>query len=64
MRIALVAGEITVKTAQAIRDYASPQPLFASGTQVAAHGVREIHNPGPGASRAMDKIKRSRADLT
>ncbi|GAA2239757.1 DUF6283 family protein [Streptomyces nogalater] len=64
LRVATIAGEIAVETAQAIRDYTSPVPLFASGAEAAVHGMREILNPGPDARRAIDKISRTRTDLT
>lgn len=64
LRIAVVAGEISVETANRIRDYVSPVPLFASGTEAAAHGVREIRAPGRDACTAMDKISSRRRNLT
>jgi hypothetical protein len=63
LRFGTVTGEITVETAEAIRDYVSPVPLFASGAEAAAHGMREIHNPGPEAREAIRKIDRIRTDL-
>ena len=63
LRVAAHSGSITPETAQAIRDYVSPVPLFASGAEAAAHGVREIRSPGPDARRAIEKIRRNRADL-
>lgn len=63
LRVAVSSGEITVDTADAIRDYISPVPLFASGAEAAAHGVRELHQPGVAARDAMAKITRVRADL-
>ena len=64
LRIAVSAEEITAETADAIRDYVSPTPLFASGVEAAAHGVREICTPGPDACTAINKISRRRADIT
>lgn len=64
LRVAVSSGEITVETADDIRDYVSPVPLFASGTEAAAHGVREIRNPGSDACATIGKIARRRADLT
>jgi hypothetical protein len=64
LRVGVSAGEITVATADAIRDYVSPVPLFGSGAEAAAHGLREIHRPGVAACTAMDKITRVRADIT
>ncbi|MGW4178654.1 DUF6283 family protein [Streptomyces rubiginosohelvolus] len=64
LRIASLAGQITAETAEAIRGYISPVGLFVSGAQAAAHGLRELLNPGPKARRAIDKLRRTRADLT
>lgn len=63
LRMAVSSGEITVDTADAIRDYVSPVPLFASGAEAAAHGMREVHRPGVAACTAMTKITRTRSDL-
>ncbi|MEU5242220.1 DUF6283 family protein [Streptomyces lydicus] len=64
VRVAASMGEITVDTAEAIRDYVSPVPLFATGAEAAAHGMREILTPGPEARRAIQKICRTRSNLT
>ncbi|MFE4309140.1 DUF6283 family protein [Streptomyces sp. NPDC056891] len=64
LRLAQAFGQISPETARAIRDYVSPVPLFASGAEAAAHGTREIHNPGPDARHAIDKLRRTRSDLT
>lgn len=37
-------------------DYVSPVPLFASGAEAAAHGMRDIAAPGPRARRAITKL--------
>lgn len=64
LRVAVASGEITVEAADAIRDYVSPVPLFASGAEAAAHGVREIRSPGPDACTTIGKISRHRSDIT
>lgn len=63
LRVALASGEITVETVEATRDYTSPVPLFVSGAEAAAHGVREVHRPGSAARSAIAKISRTRTDL-
>lgn len=63
LRVAVASGEITVTVADAVRDYVSPVPLFASGAEAAAHGMREIHRPGAAACTAMAKIGRVRNHL-
>jgi hypothetical protein len=64
LRMAVVAGEVSVEDAQAVADYVSPVPLFASGAEAAAHGLREIETPGAEAVEAIRKIERVRTDLT
>jgi len=39
-----------------VHDYVSPVPLFASGAEAAAHGMRDIDAPGPRARRAITKL--------
>ncbi|MFF7198271.1 DUF6283 family protein [Streptomyces sp. NPDC008079] len=64
LRVALIISrEITPETERAIREYESPVPLFASGAEAAAHGMRELENPGPQARREIEKIQRIRTDL-
>lgn len=63
LRVAVAQGEITVQTAEAIRDYTSPVPLFASGAEAAAHGRRDLLTPGPEAHHSMDKIVRIRPEV-
>lgn len=64
VRVALASGEITVETAEALVDYVSPVPLFASGAEAAAHGMREVEAPGAEAAEVIEKIRRVRSDLT
>ena len=45
----------------AVLGYVSPVPLFASGAEAAAHGMREIGSPGAGARSAVDSLLRLRA---
>ncbi|MER5617692.1 DUF6283 family protein [Streptomyces sp. NPDC002215] len=63
VRVASITGEITAETTEAIRNYTSPVPLFASGAEAAAHGMRDLHTPGPEALHAMAKINLTRTDL-
>lgn len=64
LRIASASREMTAEDVEATADYASPVPLFATGAEAAAHGMRDIDNPGPEACAAIDKISRTRSDLT
>lgn len=63
LRVGTLTGEVSVETAEVIRDYVSPVPLFSSGAEAAEHGMREIDFPGPEALAAMDKIERIRSDV-
>lgn len=56
--------EVTPETAEAIYDYVSPVPLFASGAEAAAHGRSGIDDPDIDAVLAIRKIERRRTDLT
>lgn len=60
LRVGVLTGSMTVETAEAIRDYVSPVPLFASGTEAAVHGMREVCRPSADAHAAMAKISRVR----
>lgn len=63
LRIAVLAQTMTPEQAQAVRDYTSPVPLFASGRQAAEHGLAEIDHPGERARAAITKLDRVRRDL-
>ncbi len=63
-RIALIEGRIDPATFQAITAYTSPVPLFATGTQAAAHGRKDIDLPGEDAENAMTKISRNRNSIS
>ena len=45
----------------AVLGYSSPVPLFPSGAEAAAHGMRDIENPSPAARAMIAKITRVRA---
>ena len=40
--------------------YKSPVPVFSSGREAAAHGMKDVNNPGPAANRTMDTLVRKR----
>lgn len=42
-------------------DYKTDVPLFASGAEAAAHGVRDIEEPSEAAHRTMNRLLRKRA---
>lgn len=63
LRIAVTDGLITHETAEITVEYSTSVPLFASGAAAAAHGLRDIENPGPAASLVAAKIRRVRKDI-
>lgn len=63
LRLGVLDGRIDPTTHQAVVDYASPVPLFASGGEAAAHGQAGIDQPADEAERLMTKISRTRGDL-
>lgn len=63
LRIARLDGRIDATTHQAVAEYTSPIPLFASGDEAAAHGQADIELPSKEAVRLIAKISRSRGDL-
>ncbi|MEU7480522.1 DUF6283 family protein [Lentzea sp. NPDC042327] len=63
LRLAVLEGQISLETAETTRDYRSPVPLFGSGKEAAAHGMRDIEAPGDRARRASEKIVRARSDI-
>jgi hypothetical protein len=62
LRVAVAEGLMTPQTAQAVRNYTSPVPLFASGAEAVEHGLREIDDPGPQARAAIAKFERIRGE--
>jgi hypothetical protein len=44
----------------AVYGYVSPVPLFASGAEAAAHGMRDLPAPGPEARRKIKQLLRAR----
>ncbi|WP_405137577.1 DUF6283 family protein [Nocardia sp. NBC_01388] len=63
VRIGVMDQTLSIETAEAIRDYTSPVPLFGSGNEAAKAGMAEIAQPGPEAEAAIVKITRRRQDL-
>lgn len=58
LRLAGIRPNLSVATAEAIRDYRSPVPLHPSGAAAAAHGLAELEAPGPAADEARMKLFR------
>ncbi len=63
LRLAAAQGRISPETHQAAVGYLSPVPLFASGTEAAAHGLTDLDHPGPQARRLLAKLGRVRSGL-
>lgn len=60
LALRMAAGDVDV---EAVLDYVSPVPLFASGAEAAEHGKREIHSPGEAARRKVRGLLRARSLL-
>jgi len=60
LRLAAASGAIAPPDVEAVREYRSPVPLFASGREAAAHGLAELESPGPEARRAIKKLSARR----
>jgi hypothetical protein len=58
LRIACSTERITPEDMDAIRDYTTTTPLFASGAEAAAHGMEEVFTPGEDAAKVIRKLKR------
>lgn len=60
IRIGVLSDRIDPDDLDAIFDYESPVPLFASGAEAAAHGMAEVQAPSPEAGRVITKLNRKR----
>lgn len=47
----------------AILNYHTDVPLFGSGAEAAAHGIRELENPGPAARKKAEQLIKMRRNL-
>lgn len=63
LRFAVISGRLSGDDYEAVVDYVSPVPLFASGAEAAEHGRAEIETPGVRAVEAIGKIRRVRTNL-
>lgn len=59
LRIGVATGEVP---REAMR-YHTTVSTFATGTEAATHGLRDIEEPGPAARALMAKIAATRADV-
>lgn len=60
LRIALVAGWITIDTFKACLNYVTKVPVFASGAEAAAHGLRDYDNPDERTLRIRHKLVKTK----
>lgn len=56
LMIAYFSGRISESDTEAAVNYVSPIPLFASGAEAAAHGMRDIDNPSAETQRVADQM--------
>lgn len=52
----LLALRLDPKVDASVFDYETDVPVFKSGAEARAHGLRDLENPGPKAERLMDKL--------
>jgi len=60
VRIGSATGVLDEDDLDAVLDYQSPVPLFASGAEAAAHGLRDLRTPGADAVRTIQRLARGR----
>lgn len=58
LRLACMTGAMSREVADAVIDYRSPVPLFSSGGAAAAHGMRDVEEPGAEALAMMRTLVR------
>lgn len=63
LRIAGSVGSMTREDVRASMRYTTKVPLFDSGSEAAAHGMRDIEEPGEQASEMIQKIVGRRPDV-
>lgn len=56
VRIAILAGHLAESDMDAVLDYTTTVPLFASGQEAHDHGMAELDAPGPKAGKIIDKL--------
>jgi hypothetical protein len=58
LRFAGLLDVLPREVAEQVIEYVSPVPLFPSGAAAAAHGMRDIDEPGPAAQALMADLVR------
>jgi hypothetical protein len=59
LRLEVAMGQVD----PSVLDYGTPTPVFGSGEEACAHGVKDIEHPGKKARALVRKISASRADV-
>ena len=57
-RLLARSGALADEEVEAVLDYTTDVPLFASGAEAAAHGLRELEAPGADARRVIGRLRR------
>lgn len=57
LRMAVLAGLVPAHEVDAILDYETDVPLFASGAEAAEHGLADLHRPSPKARKTIEKLE-------
>jgi hypothetical protein len=60
VRIGVSTGSLSEEVLDAVLDYSTEVPLFASGQEAAEHGLAGVEAPPPEAHQAMAKVLRRR----
>ena len=60
LRLAASSGAMDAAEVAAAMDYTSPVELWPTGADAAAHGLRDITDPGPAAQALIEKIRTRR----
>lgn len=58
LRVAVGVGNIHAEDLDAIFDYTTDVPVFASGEDACIHGMRDIEHPGREAKDAIRRLRR------
>lgn len=60
LRFAAADRRISPDDLTAVLDYTTTVPLFGSGAEAAAHGLADVEQPTPQATRVIDKLETKR----
>jgi hypothetical protein len=61
IRFAVAEGRLDTETIEAIFDYETDVPLWASGAEAAAHGLAAVYDPDADARRVIDNLEGKKA---